>query len=186
MFSYCLNNPINLLDENGRFPVLAIILIGGCALIGGIMGYNSNKNLTTHARTAVQNNTQESQTQKTTVNQNISNGSQNTKSIVEVERSFFSKRSSGTTKTVALTPTKPSDSYPELTTSDRIKNTIIGATLGMAAGGAAVAMLGMSISLGVGVTAVVGGATGAQTFAIGALSYNFFCYRCGPVFWYCS
>jgi len=63
----------------------------------------------------------------------------------------------------------------ELAFSDMVVNTIVGGLLGLTAGGAAVSLLGLGGSLVVGsaVTQIsIFGATGAQTFAYGALAFN--------------
>lgn len=63
----------------------------------------------------------------------------------------------------------------ELSTGDKIKNTIIGTGLGIATGGAALILLGSGAALFAGsATTTISflGATGAQTVATGALAYN--------------
>lgn len=62
-----------------------------------------------------------------------------------------------------------------MSTGDRVVNALIGATLGAAVGGALVAIGGAGGTVFAGTaTKVLGlfGATGAQTFAIGALAFD--------------
>ena len=62
-----------------------------------------------------------------------------------------------------------------LTPGDRVVNALIGAGIGLAIGGASVATAGAvgTVGAGSGSTFIqIFGATGAQTFAYGALSYN--------------
>jgi len=73
---------------------------------------------------------------------------------------------------------------PELTTGDRIKNAIIGAFVGLAVGGALIATGGAFLSLTYGATATIGlfGATGVQIFAMGALALDFSAFFVMPIF----
>ena len=66
---------------------------------------------------------------------------------------------------------------------DRFKNVLLGATLGLAVGGALVMLLagGVAVAAG-GATVAVGiGGTAAQMFAIGALAFNAF--SIASMFW---
>lgn len=175
LFAYCANNPIIYADMTGKFPWLALIIIGAGAIIGGFLGATSNQSLTSNVNTAKQNSNQNMQNP-------LINENQSSKSIVQVENKFFQNSSSSSTSKSEKNIIPPTVSVPELTTSDRIKNTIVGATLGIATGGAVVAMLGMGISLGLGATTVACGATGAQTFAIGALVFDGFSMIVAPFF----
>jgi len=73
----------------------------------------------------------------------------------------------------------------ELSTGDKIKNTIIGTGLGLCAGGATLVLVGSGASLVVGSAfTTIGflGATGAQTVAVGALAYNILAMLIAPFF----
>ena len=71
-----------------------------------------------------------------------------------------------------------------LSTVDRVVNTAIGFTLGVATSGGAIALLGAGATVVKSVTFVVPvfEATGPQLFAIGALAYNFFAMFVAPMF----
>ncbi|MBR2971776.1 MAG: hypothetical protein IKC61_02475 [Clostridia bacterium] len=45
MFAYCGNNPIMYVDPTGEFPVLAILIIAICTVVGGIVGYQVANNV---------------------------------------------------------------------------------------------------------------------------------------------
>lgn len=66
---------------------------------------------------------------------------------------------------------------------DRVINTVIGAGLGLATAGAIVALSGAAFSVAVSLTATVPvfGVTGAQMFAIGALSFDAFAIFVAPM-----
>ena len=132
MYAYCGNNPVMLSDHNGEFPFLIVGILVVSAVVGGILGYNSDVKIGESAK---------------------GNIPEADKSITDYEENEDN----------------------ELSTGDRIKNTVIGTGLGIAVGGTALIVVGTGVSLGVGsATASVKllGATGLQTVASGALAYN--------------
>ena len=70
----------------------------------------------------------------------------------------------------------------QLSTGDRIKNTVIGACLGLAAGGALVATGGVFVGATAGVGATYLGVTALQGFAIGSLAVDFVAFGVLPLF----
>lgn len=74
-----------------------------------------------------------------------------------------------------------SETY-ELTTGEKIKNTVIGASLGLAAGGAIVATGGAIVGAIYGAGATYLGVTAFQGFAIGALAIDSSAFLILPVF----
>lgn len=75
------------------------------------------------------------------------------------------------------------DENQELTFGDRVMNTIIGASFGLATGGAIMAFAGVVATcvVGSGVTTIgLFGATGLQTMAQGALAFDFVAIVIGP------
>ena len=80
----------------------------------------------------------------------------------------------------------PADDAPkqELTTGDRIGNTVLGTLLGAAVGGLIVSGIGAASTVVAGTGAILipaFGTTGAQTFAIGALVYDAIAMIFGPI-----
>jgi len=67
-------------------------------------------------------------------------------------------------------------------TGQRIINTIVGAGLGLAAGGAMVATGGVLVGAINGVGTIIGGVTATQSFAIGALAFDFSTLFILPIF----
>ena len=166
MFAYCLNNPVNSSDPTGQFPWIVLGVIVLCGVVGGIIGYNSKSKLIDKPKT-----TQNSSNYKKQSNSNNNNTSK-TKSNTSKGKSNASKgKSSSSNRNVSRHQNRGSISHNtennRLSSSDRAMNTFIGATLGIAVGGAAVALVGVGI-------AVIGGAValGAQVAAIGCLAFN--------------
>ena len=166
MFAYCLNNPVNSSDPTGQFPWIVLGVIVFCGVVGGIIGYNSKSKLIDKPKT-----TQNSSNYKKQSNSNNNNTSK-TKSNTSKGKSNASKgKSSSSNRNVSRHQNRGSISHNtennRLSSSDRAMNTFIGATLGIAVGGAVVALVGAGI-------AVIGGAValGAQVAAIGCLAFN--------------
>ena len=74
------------------------------------------------------------------------------------------------------------DNEQELSVGDRIKNTVIGAGLGLAVGGAIIATGGVLKGAAVGIGASYMGVTSVKGFAIGALAINFSAMVTMPLF----
>ena len=149
MFAYCNNNPYKYTDQTGSFPVLAICVLAVCTIGGGVLGAMSDEKL----------------------------GVPETKPIPQ-KPSFIELHPNNAKKFQDEQKEVPEnanvDNY-QLTPGDRIRNTLLGAAMGLAVGGLVVA------TIGAGGTVIVAsasqiipllGGTGPQTFAIGALAYN--------------
>ena len=187
MFAYCLNNPVNLLDQTGEFAwAVALIVIAACTIIGGVVGGLRKTNTYNITRSNSQNNNSNSQNNKpTNRNKNNSNNSNNKRSS-----SKNNKNSSNT-----QSRSKGSYEYSEkLKPKEIAMNVFIGATVGLAVGGALVMTGGAMIAV-LGNMAAAGGAVtlfGASTLsviqgaqqaaAIGMLAYNLEAMVFGPLY----
>ena len=153
MFAYCLNNPVTLSDPTGRSVWIILGIIVLCATVGGVLGYASNEKLIDKPKSS----------QNSSKNNNQINSNKN-----------YSKEKAGNSNgSVSRNQSRGSKSYdtetPKLSSKDRAMNTFIGATLGMAVGGAAIALVGVGCTLaGVGCL----GVTGVRAAAIGCLAFN--------------
>ena len=153
MFAYCLNNPVTLSDPTGRSVWIILGIIVLCATVGGVLGYASNEKLIDKPKSS----------QNSSKNNNQINSNKN-----------YSKEKAGNSNgSVSRNQSRGSKSYdtetPKLSSKDRAMNTFIGATLGMAVGGAAIALIGVGCTLaGVGCL----GVTGVRAAAIGCLAFN--------------
>lgn len=159
MFAYCNNNPIMCIDTSGEFPWFAVIGVVVFAIVGGVLGY------TYDGRLGVQSSEQQNSINTNPLPPNQSNRPQ----------------SDGNSKIDSF----PQDSESELTAGDRLRNTFVGAGLGLAIGGAVVATGGAVGAVVVGsATAYIGffGGTALQTIAIGALAYDIFAIVIAPFF----
>ena len=156
MYAYCNNNTPNFADTEGDFPWLVIGILAASAIIGGILGATSDKKL---GQNVIDENTNVPQIP--------------TKPSITTHHNIMTQK-----EPVELSPTtNPSESKKEsepLTVGDRVKNTIIGASLGLATGGAVVSVVGAgAVVAGMGTSYItLLGATGQQVFAIGALAYD--------------
>ena len=74
------------------------------------------------------------------------------------------------------------DSDEELTLQDRIENTIVGAGMGLAVGGAVIAASAVGYGAVFGINASFAGGTALQGFALGALALNFTAFAIFPIF----
>ena len=148
MYSYCGNNPVNRVDYTGDFWVAAaLITIGVCVVLGGILGALADEPLIKKSQDATEKKHKESNPANNTF-------------IPGVQKEDSNKTESN----AALDDVLVSSS--ELTAKDRATNIFIGATLGLAVGGAIVSLVA------VGLFSVIGVQVSAQIFAIGALAFN--------------
>ena len=193
MFAYCLNNPVNLLDQTGEIAgwAIALIVIATCTIIGGVAGgvigcLNKN-NAYTNAYTNSQNNNSNSQNNRST---NSNKGNSN-------NSNSNSKSSSKKTKSYSNTQSSSKDTYQyeeKLKPQEIAMNVFIGATVGLAVGGALV-MSGGALAAVIGNIAACSGATtvcgistlaviqgGQQAVAIGMLAYNLEAMVFGPFY----
>jgi len=156
MYAYCNNNTPKFADTEGDFPWLVIGILAASAIIGGILGATSDKKW---GQNVIDENTNVPQIP--------------TKPSITTHHNIMTQK-----EPVELSPTtNPIESKKEsepLTVGDRVKNTIIGASLGLATGGLAVSTVGAAtIVAGMGTSYItLLGATGKQVLAIGALAYD--------------
>ncbi len=156
MFAYCNNNPVNMTDTTGNYPWWAILGIAIVSVIGGIWGATYDQRL------------------------GVDNDADNTSATIPsipnaaTDDNMFAPGSPPAMCPDATEPNIANDNRP-LTTGDRVRNTVIGASLGLAVGGGAVATAGAGL-------VIAGVAGGSQVFAIGALAYNFFAIIVAPFF----
>ena len=152
MFAYCNNNPVMYGDEEGDFPWLVVGILLGSAIIGAIIGAHSDKKLAPSSNT--KNNANDKKGPPT--EEDLENYEDSQKSITaECE---------------------------ELTTGDRIKNAIVGAGIGLAVSGAAVATGGVAVGAFSGITHSYLGLTALQGFAIGSLALDTSAFLIFPIF----
>ena len=144
MFAYCNNNPVMYEDEEGDFPWLIVGVLLASAVIGGIIGANSDRKLIP--------------TKEAPYDTSDKNGHPTEADLEDYDDSKNSI----------------TEDCEELTTGDRIKNAIVGAGIGLAVSGAAVATGGafLTIKFGIVQTISLVGLTGPQTAALGILVYN--------------
>lgn len=143
MFAYCGNNPLNHIDPKGGFSILIIglCIIGATTVIGGILGATTDEPLIKSSRKAKQQKLEKQKLPK------------------EPDYIMTNKKD----KTIREENLKTT---PKLTTGQRIQNVFIGATLGMAVGGALVTLGAMFT------TPVIGITLASRLFAIGALAFD--------------
>lgn len=157
MFIYCRNNPVVHADVTGEIPWLVIGVLVGCAVIGGVLGATSDKNLAEGVLAL-------DQVQAVPDKSNM----MTPRELTQMPQSDFN----------AMINDHPNvHTSSELTAGDRVVNGLIGAGMGLAVGGALVSVVGVVGSAVVGsatTTITALGGTGLQTFARGALIYNFF------------
>ena len=142
---YCKNNPIVNYDPEGMFSWLVIGIIAAATVIGGVAGYMSEDKL----------------------GPPLPEPDEITK-----PKPLLPQRND---QKPQLNPYESEPESTELSSADRFQNTIIGAGLGLLAGGAIASGVGAVGAVIVGGPAVqIGlfGATGAQTWALGAAIYN--------------
>ncbi len=145
MFAYCNNNPVMHVDSEGNFPWLILIFLVASAAVGGYLGATSKTQLAANEPKPKNDILDE--------NDSASNIEQN--------------KTSSNNENIANDSTKE-----DLSTTDVIKNTIIGAGIGLAMGGAIIATGGVAVGAIKGIGAAYLGVNALQGFAIGALAYN--------------
>ena len=161
LFSYCGNNPIIQYDPLGQVPWLVIGIIAITVIGGGVIGALSDRKLFKAPKD-----------EKTSLKPKKSS-----KDVGPKIEQITPK------KTQSASEVPISDTNKKLTVGDRVANTLIGASLGLATGGAIVATMGAFGVVAVGSLTTyitVLGASGAQTFAIGALAFDAFAILIAP------
>ena len=188
MFAYCLNNPVNMLDKNGDIAgwIVALIVISVFTIAGGIIGGMRKTSAYKQAYSNSQNNNSNSQNNKpANCNKGKSNNSNNKKSP--------NQKNKNNSKTQNCS--KGTYEYEEkLKPQEIAMNIFIGATVGLAVGGALVISGGALITV-IGNFAAFGGAStvfgastlaviygGQQATAIGALAFNLEAMVFGPFY----
>ena len=172
MFVYCMNNPVAMVDTTGDFP-WAVIVIIACAVIGGVIGALADENLYDKAMPASNNsNDNLIPSNNPILSNNSANGISNKdNSLAHSNTSSLSNtRTNNSSNQTTDTNNSSFNQKPQLSTTDRLKNIFIGATLGLGIGGAIVATGGAVMTVFPSVA--IAGTTGVQVFAIGALAFN--------------
>ena len=181
MFAYCGNNPTMFVDPWGDFPwfaiiVLAVLTIGGAtygALYEGKLMDNS-KNTNPNILPNIDESSLSIDKEK--LDDKLENN------IFSSENSIIRKENNDTLNKDYIL--KDELKKEKLTFKDRLVNTFIGASFGLAIGGAGLSLFGMGGTLIVGSTTTTiafFGGTGPQTFAIGALAYDLVAMLVAPV-----
>ncbi len=153
MFAYCMNNPVNLVDENGDLAVLiAIGVIAGCTIGGAIMGARSKEDLYENAMQSQK----EREPQNPLINHSLP-------SPIDNENSNNSDNSK---KTHVHNKQNPKSN--PLSTKQRVRNTFIGAAGGLLVGSGVVMITGVVLTFAVGVT------LGAPVVATGMVAFGVF------------
>ncbi len=151
MFAYCLNNPVNMLDTTGNFPWLVVGFLALTTIIGGVLASTSDQQLLDNQ---AEGNIPEENTSPT-----LSYSAPS-----EREQDILSEYKPDVLP--AETPSTIVDNETTtLTTGDRVMNTVIGCSLGLASGALAVASVGAGM-------VILGAQAGAQIFALGASAYD--------------
>ena len=175
MFAYCLNNPVMMTDEDGNSPSLVMIsiaIIAVCVVIGAILGACHGEDLYYKACPAPE--PDNSSGNVTPENSSVPEASSNTKKDKRKNKKSNSNVSDKNNSNPA-----PENS---LSKSARARNIFIGATLGLAVGGAIVAVIGAATVVG---SSIITGSVlmaGRQAFAIGALAFNLEAMVFGPLY----
>ena len=171
-FAYCFNNPVAFTDSSGQFPVFAFVVIAICVIGGGIAGYMYDDELGSEL-----------------AKENPSTY----KPLPPKQNEQFAPHSKpdlphGVTEDMlpGFSDNNSSPNNQNMTTAGvKLKNTLIGASLGLLGGGAIVATVGVGAALCTGYAfASVGflGGSAAQTFAIGAIAIDIFAITIAPIF----
>ena len=173
MFAYCGNNPVNMLDQNGEFAgwIAALIILSVFVIAGGIIGglRKNNEYKQAHSNSNSNNNNN---------NYNNKNNSSNKNSSKKAKNSSKNQTSNKNTY----------ENEEKLKPQEIAMNIFIGATIGLAVGGAVVALGGVAVAVGAQM-AMYGGATcfatvlaGRQIAAIGILAFNLEAMAFGPLY----
>ena len=167
LFTYCFNNPSSFLDPSGHFPWLIVAIVAVLVTGGAIWGYTREDDLLENARE--QTKPEDYSRPETPINTS--------------ELHEQASPTPGIDGIIPETlPTKPikqesgkAKIKKELTTSERVSNTLVGAAMGALVAGAVVASVGVGAIIAAGSSTVVisaFGLTGMQTVAVGSLTFN--------------
>ena len=181
MFSYCLNNPANMLDQDGDFAgwLVALLVIGAFSLAGAIIGAVRKTNA---YKTAFSNYKANEEKEKNKYPNNTPGKSRSKSS------SSSSKNSKSGSKNQSTAAKANAQKDEKLQAKEIAMNIFIGATVGAAVGGAVVALGGVAVAVGAQM-AMYGGAAclatlmaGQQAAAIGILAFNLEAMVFGPMY----
>ena len=190
MFAYCLNNPINLIDSTGKMAtavIVSLIIVVAAAIAGGVAGYIISRKTNQNFYQQAHSNSQKNNT----------NSQYNKFPGYDKDNSNSNKKSSKKTKNNSKTQSYSKNTYEseeKLKPQEIAMNVFIGATVGLAIGGAAVMLGGAIITVGgfftaAGGTATIFGSstatailTGQQVFATGAVAFNLEAMVFGPFY----
>ena len=162
LFAYCLNNPVNYVDDTGNFPWL-ILGLAVFAIAGFIYGATTDRNLSEELLTKSEDNTMSGFSSAPMPRPGY-DGTTAPSPTIEASKPHFEP-----------TATLENTDY-SLTTAQRANNILIGTTAGLMVGGAVVFM-GGAIACVAGYSSVVVpvlGVTGKQAVAWGMLAYDVF------------
>ena len=151
MFAYCLNNPVMFSDPSGNLPFFVCLILGiiaVCTVAGGIAGACSNERLADKPKEKKKN---AKKTPKPLIYPGVPN----------------SKKPEESNSSVGVAENQIEVPEIQLTAKDRLENIMIGASLGLATGGAISMLISMPSIAIVGVTA------SAQAFSFGVLAFDF-------------
>ena len=161
MFAYCRNNPANYLDKEGtiaKIVVIALIIMGGSAIVGGILGFFRDTKIGDSK-------------QGDNKDYNLP--------PYQVDPPFGEQNDYGNQQESSLNSDIVND---DLTIGDRLLNAAIGAGMGLAVSGLVVASIG---AFGVTAAGVLGkvilDGVSVQLFAIGALAFDYFAIAIAPM-----
>lgn len=171
MFAYCMNNPANMVDSEGDIAawIIALGIISLCTVIGGIIGYMKKDSAYKNAQSNSQKNKASSSNDNSNSNKNKTSNDNTKDSSSKKTNSSLKKRSSDK---------NTSENNEKLKPKEIAMNVFIGATMGMAVGGALVALGGVACAVYLGTAAVYGTisfaalAASRQVAAIGILAFN--------------
>ncbi len=173
MFAYCMNNPVVMVDTTGNFPWLVIAVIGTCVVIGGVLGAMSDRKLHDVTMSSSNNSNNSPAHNNNFVSpKNPTNGLNNqTNNFAHNNNSTSSSTRANTSNNQATGVNASSNQKSTLSTTDRLMNIFIGATLGLGVGGALVATGGAIVTVAF-PSGAIAGVAGTQIFAIGALAFD--------------
>jgi len=176
MFAYCLNNPVNMLDKNGKIAgwIVALIVISIFTIVGGIVGYLAKDNLYKRGNSNSNNNSNSQNN-----NSNSNNKKSNNKS---------SSKNSNNNSTKQTSDKNTYENKEKLKPQEIAMNIFIGATIGLAVGGAVVALGGVACAVYWGAMAtshticLATLAASRQVAAIGILAFDLEAMVFGPFY----
>ena len=147
MYAYCNNNPVNYVDHTGNFPWLVVAILVLPMIVGGILGSSADFIIADDGKNGY----------------DFPESGRLTSDNLKDSAEFDSNSQSQCVDT------------HDLTTKDRIRNTVLGASLGVVTAGGILMLIGAGGSFVVGSASIVilgTGMTGAQIVAAGALAFN--------------